>query len=123
MIRRPPRSTQDRTLFPYTTLFRSHAAAEDGECAGGIRSALRDQARETRRLARLRRLHGVTRVRDLALRVGPQLEQRDDGEEALLRRHRERREVVEEVAAEPVQLRRQQRRVGGEHLAAEVPLV
>src|SRR5213083_2530897 len=25
MIRRPPRSTQQRTLFPYTTLFRSHA--------------------------------------------------------------------------------------------------
>src|SRR5213596_4339094 len=25
MIRRPPRSTQDRTLFPYTTLFRSPA--------------------------------------------------------------------------------------------------
>src|SRR5213596_1468705 len=25
MIRRPPRSTQDRTLFPYTTLFRSRA--------------------------------------------------------------------------------------------------
>src|SRR5213596_4156301 len=25
MIRRPPRSTQDRTLFPYTTLFRSGA--------------------------------------------------------------------------------------------------
>src|SRR6187399_211216 len=24
MIRRPPRSTQQRTLFPYTTLFRSH---------------------------------------------------------------------------------------------------
>src|SRR5216117_4571543 len=24
MIRRPPRSTQGRTLFPYTTLFRSH---------------------------------------------------------------------------------------------------
>src|SRR5213596_4072354 len=23
MLRRPPRSTQDRTLFPYTTLFRS----------------------------------------------------------------------------------------------------
>src|SRR5213596_4104362 len=23
IIRRPPRSTQDRTLFPYTTLFRS----------------------------------------------------------------------------------------------------
>src|SRR5213596_2101868 len=26
MIRRPPRSTQDRTLFPYTTLFRSYTA-------------------------------------------------------------------------------------------------
>src|SRR5213596_3123525 len=26
MIRRPPRSTQDRTLFPYTTLFRSIGA-------------------------------------------------------------------------------------------------
>jgi peptidyl-prolyl cis-trans isomerase SurA len=25
MIRRPPRSTQPTTLFPYTTLFRSHA--------------------------------------------------------------------------------------------------
>src|SRR6187399_3564647 len=25
MIRRPPRSTQQRTLFPYTTLFRSDA--------------------------------------------------------------------------------------------------
>src|SRR5213596_1780584 len=27
MIRRPPRSTQDRTLFPYTTLFRSCVAS------------------------------------------------------------------------------------------------
>src|SRR5213596_2388996 len=26
MIRRPPRSTQDRTLFPYTTLFRPRPA-------------------------------------------------------------------------------------------------
>src|SRR5881227_2714008 len=25
MIRRPPRSTQQSTLFPYTTLFRAHA--------------------------------------------------------------------------------------------------
>src|SRR3546814_21075137 len=28
MIRRPPRSTRTDTLFPYTTLFRSAAAAE-----------------------------------------------------------------------------------------------
>src|SRR3546814_12434132 len=28
MIRRPPRSTRTDTLFPYTTLFRSHTAFE-----------------------------------------------------------------------------------------------
>src|SRR3546814_19897549 len=28
MIRRPPRSTRTDTLFPYTTLFRSHPGAE-----------------------------------------------------------------------------------------------
>src|SRR3546814_2676365 len=28
MIRRPPRSTRTDTLFPYTTLFRSHGADE-----------------------------------------------------------------------------------------------
>src|SRR3546814_15398811 len=30
MIRRPPRSTRTDTLFPYTTLFRSHLHAENG---------------------------------------------------------------------------------------------
>src|SRR3546814_3368107 len=37
MIRRPPRSTRTDTLFPYTTLFRSHpdAAAEANEDDGG----------------------------------------------------------------------------------------
>src|SRR3546814_2326357 len=29
MIRRPPRSTRTDTLFPYTTLFRSHLPARD----------------------------------------------------------------------------------------------
>src|SRR3546814_19946970 len=28
MIRRPPRSTRTDTLFPYTTLFRSHSPAD-----------------------------------------------------------------------------------------------
>src|SRR5216110_3925732 len=32
MIRRPPRSTQAHTLFPYTTLFRSHGS--DAPCIG-----------------------------------------------------------------------------------------
>src|SRR3546814_14257971 len=31
MILRPPRSTRTDTLFPYTTLFRSHAEAREGE--------------------------------------------------------------------------------------------
>src|SRR3546814_18585576 len=30
MIRRPPRSTRTDTLFPYTTLFRSHVRVVDG---------------------------------------------------------------------------------------------
>src|SRR3546814_7340278 len=30
MIRRPPRSTRTDTLFPYTTLFRSHAYEHSG---------------------------------------------------------------------------------------------
>src|SRR3546814_6500921 len=30
MIRRPPRCTRTDTLFPYTTLFRSHRGADDG---------------------------------------------------------------------------------------------
>src|SRR3546814_7466062 len=38
MIRRPPRSTRTDTLFPYTTLFRSHALArfETLEAAVGL---------------------------------------------------------------------------------------
>src|SRR3546814_19970493 len=42
MIRRPPRSTRTDTLFPYTTLFRSHhpALAEpENQIAMGARSA------------------------------------------------------------------------------------
>jgi hypothetical protein len=36
MIRRPPRSTQPTTLFPYTTLFRSIARAETERLLGGL---------------------------------------------------------------------------------------
>src|SRR3546814_10850156 len=35
MIRRPPRSTRTDTLFPYTTLFRSHESL-DGACRHGL---------------------------------------------------------------------------------------
>src|SRR3546814_2106081 len=44
MIRRPPRSTRTNTLFPYTTLFRSHRAAvlvDEQRFGIGARLALR----------------------------------------------------------------------------------
>src|SRR3546814_9099696 len=50
MIRRPPRSTRTDTLFPYTTLFRSPAAARHGQGSaaanhGDPRQQSRDPAR------------------------------------------------------------------------------
>src|SRR5256885_4040709 len=39
MIRRPPRST----LFPYTTLFRSHCQLAGGQASGFLRGVWRDQ--------------------------------------------------------------------------------
>src|SRR3546814_14832307 len=49
MIRRPPRSTRTDTLFPYTTLFRSHThrvvSARSREDAARSRSRSRSRAR------------------------------------------------------------------------------
>src|SRR3546814_11265857 len=48
MIRRPPRPTRTYTLFPYTTLFRSHLLLVIGEAVGiiaGVRRQDRQQAR------------------------------------------------------------------------------
>src|SRR3546814_14561702 len=42
MIRRPPRSTRTATLFPYTTLFRSHGGGSGG---ARLRSAATGRAR------------------------------------------------------------------------------
>src|SRR3546814_5597354 len=50
MIRRPPRSTRTDTLFPYTTLFRSHPGPDAG----------RDRRPRTRRRPGARR-RGVLR--------------------------------------------------------------
>src|SRR3546814_2714141 len=41
MIRRPPRSTRTDTLFPYTTLFRSHTGRRGSTRAGHRRTAVR----------------------------------------------------------------------------------
>src|SRR3546814_20379338 len=38
MIRRPPRSTRTDTLFPYTTLFRSHEAGLRAALTKGLRA-------------------------------------------------------------------------------------
>src|SRR3546814_18351330 len=46
MIRRPPRSTRTDTLFPYTTLFRSHGR---GAGAGQRRRCRPGASRRTRR--------------------------------------------------------------------------
>src|SRR3546814_2448096 len=40
MIRRPPRSTRTDTLFPYTTLFRSHTQCLDGVAHHSLTAAL-----------------------------------------------------------------------------------
>src|SRR3546814_2575601 len=76
MIRRPPRSTRTDTLFPYTTLFRSHrqhrrarriALVEDVDLRPGIAAELqRDQAQQ-HRLARAGRAdhHHVADIADM----------------------------------------------------------
>src|SRR3712207_8275195 len=56
MIRRPPRST----LFPYTTLFRSHYVAKRANSATG----------PTSRRRRTRRRSGTRRTRTTARRTG-----------------------------------------------------
>src|SRR3546814_1575484 len=54
MIRRPPRSTRTDTLFPYTTLFRSHRHGGGGR-VGELRRRDRVAARERRQGRRLGR--------------------------------------------------------------------
>src|SRR3546814_3190961 len=64
MIRRPPRSTRTDTLFPYTTLFRSHrgiAVLRDG----GMGSAKRErQEYRARHIAGENRSHNHSPVLD-----------------------------------------------------------
>src|SRR3546814_2220106 len=56
MIRRPPRSTRTDTLFPYTTLFRSHVAGKGTAAAAefekhGVAGQRAQQRRHCRRHA------------------------------------------------------------------------
>src|SRR3546814_5716765 len=76
MIRRPPRSTLTDTLFPYTTLFRSHQGRPAGaQAPAGAAVRLRNDRhrdpadRAAPAVLRLRR-RGVDRLRRAALRAG-----------------------------------------------------
>src|SRR3546814_2265572 len=81
MIRRPPRSTRTDTLFPYTTLFRSHRFLDR---LGGLAVDLGELGHDAfaGRLARAR--HDLGRLaraaedeaRRLLARAGPDREQR-----------------------------------------------
>ena len=51
MIRRPPRSTQAKTLFPYTTLFRSQR--EMGERERQVEKRVQGRERDTGREERV----------------------------------------------------------------------
>src|SRR3546814_2021753 len=84
MIRPPPRSTRTDTLFPYTTLFRSHGDAhavplDQGERRGKAGVAGTDHrhlaiggTRQRRRVARQRRRRGfpIAADRDIAIIEG-----------------------------------------------------
>src|SRR5216117_4474421 len=54
MIRRPPRSTQGRTLFPYTTLFRSHIGIGHEQAEARLADGAADRARRRERVNELR---------------------------------------------------------------------
>src|SRR3546814_16519637 len=71
IIRRPPRSTRTYTLFPYTTLFRSHPARPAG--AGDERERVPGADRDAARRLRHRRDAGLVAAaqpRDLLQQPG-----------------------------------------------------
>src|SRR5881227_986041 len=111
MIRRPPRSTQQSTLFPYTTLFRSLVAASDAL------SAARPGARREMLEGYIKRLQKLEEIGDsfagvektyaiqagLEIRIVVQPEQVNDAEASLLARDVAKR--IEQEMVYPGQIR------------------
>src|SRR3546814_14315386 len=81
MIRRPPRSTRTDTLFPYTTLFRSHDVDEMPVPGGGFEAEM--LARREIALVRADQAHDQEQRAD------------DDVEAVEARRHEARRAIVQ----------------------------
>src|SRR3546814_6345163 len=80
MIRRPPRSTRTDTLFPYTTLFRSHRWIDD---RNQVRSVL---FRRTLPVGRCqRRACGHAHDADEALQAGARSEEHTSELQSLMR--------------------------------------
>src|SRR3546814_9375509 len=77
MMRRPPRSTRTDTLFPYTTLFRSHilGVGDRAEHAVGDAHQRRAQGREAQRRIGGRGVHAArlssNRPKPIASRFQP----------------------------------------------------
>src|SRR3546814_17953552 len=101
MIRRPPRSTRTDTLFPYTTLFRSHARAPSLRYSNALNFPFKHDARL--------RLHTFTHVLAQRFYVGAACATEIEEEVAMLFRNL-RRAFREATAA----CRSEERRVGTE---------
>src|SRR5881227_4299401 len=67
MIRRPPRSTQQSTLFPYTTLFRSPGRSGYPSAAGAGLTSAACRGPSDRKSTRLNSSHGLYLVCRLLL--------------------------------------------------------
>src|SRR3546814_6806585 len=81
MIRRPPRSTRTDTLFPYTTLFRSHPHVQ-------VHAGKQRQRRQHQRQGHAHEAHGKREVEDPQRQHGEEVKHRAPGarvEEHVLR--------------------------------------
>src|SRR6184192_4839105 len=89
MIRRPPRSTRRLTLFPYTTLFRSHTPAGGGRIVESVA-----QIRLERVIADAEDARGPTFVAVAALDHQPHVEPRPNAQRVVARERRAERSPV-----------------------------